>query len=74
MRKLVLLLAELDLLNLEGLPLVASNSLDASIALADRLFEILTALYHSDYASLLYLTVKAAEYVLYWFLGVFTCN
>ena len=69
-----LALAELELLDLDALALSADDGLQAAVALADRLFEILTALHDRDRAGLLYLAVETAEQVLGRFLTIFACN
>lgn len=70
----VLALAELEFLNLERFAFLADDSLGASIALANRLLEVLVALNNGNHARLLHLAVEAAEQVLGRLLGVFLGN
>jgi len=69
-----LALAELDLADLCSLTGSANNSLLTTVSLADRLFEVLSALYGSNNARLLNFAVKAAQQVFERFLGVFAGN
>ena len=53
--------AELDLAELDRLPLGADDGLGAAIALANALVEILTGLHNSDSSGLLYFAVETAK-------------
>lgn len=59
--EVLLALAELDLLELDGFSFSADNSLGASVALANALFEVLAALDDRDRAGLLDFAVETAK-------------